>query len=130
MAGDTGRHQVWLGDADHLYHFVEGTLYSRWYERAWWLYHDGSLFPNTWNWHSFWNITALLAIVLAFMNIIPIPGLDGGHIVITLWEMITRKPVNDKVLDVIQKIGLGLLIALLVVANGDDLLRLFNGWFM
>ena len=90
----------------------------------------GSLFPNTWNWHSFWNITALLAIVLAFMNIIPIPGLDGGHIVITLWEMITRKPVNDKVLDVIQKIGLGLLIALLVVANGNDLLRLFNGWFM
>ena len=90
----------------------------------------GSLFPNTWNWHSFWNITALLAILLAFMNIIPIPGLDGGHIVITLWEMITRKPVNDKVLDVIQKIGLGLLIALLVVANGNDLLRLFNGWFM
>ena len=90
----------------------------------------GSIFPNTWDWHSFWNITALLAIVLAFMNIIPIPGLDGGHIVLTLWEMITRKPLNDKALDVIQKIGLGLLIALLVVANGNDLLRLFNGWFM
>ena len=88
----------------------------------------GSMFPNTWNWHSFWNITALLAIVLAFMNIIPIPGLDGGHIVITLWEMITRKPVNEKVLNVIQNIGLALLIALLVVANGNDLLRLFDGW--
>ena len=88
----------------------------------------GSLFPNTWDWYSFWNITALLAIVLAFMNIIPIPGLDGGHIVITLWEMITRKPVDEKVLDVIQKIGLGLLIALLVVANGNDLIRVFNGW--
>ena len=90
----------------------------------------GSLFPDTWDWHSFWNITALLAVVLAFMNIIPIPGLDGGHIVITLWEMITRKPVNEKVLDVIQKIGLGLLLALLVVANGNDLIRVFNGWFL
>ncbi|MBR3414132.1 MAG: RIP metalloprotease RseP [Bacteroidales bacterium] len=89
----------------------------------------GSLFPNTWEWHSFWNITALLAIVLAFMNIIPIPGLDGGHIVITLWEMITRRPVNDKVLNVIQNIGLALLILLLVVANGNDLVRVFNGWF-
>lgn len=90
----------------------------------------GSLFPDTWDWYSFWNITALLAVVLAFMNIIPIPGLDGGHIVITLWEMITRKPVNEKVLDVIQKIGLGLLLALLVVANGNDLIRVFNGWFL
>lgn len=89
----------------------------------------GSLFPNTWEWHSFWNITALLAIVLAFMNIIPIPGLDGGHIVITLWEMITRRPVNDKVLNMIQNIGLALLILLLVVANGNDLVRVFNGWF-
>ena len=89
----------------------------------------GSLFPNTWEWHSFWNITALLAIVLAFMNLIPIPGLDGGHIVITLWEMITRRPVNDKVLNVIQNIGLALLLLLLVVANGNDLVRVFNGWF-
>ena len=89
----------------------------------------GSLFPSTWEWQSFWNITALLAIVLAFMNIIPIPGLDGGHIVITLWEMITRRPVNDKVLNVIQNIGLVLLLLLLVVANGNDLVRVFNGWY-
>ena len=89
----------------------------------------GSMFPNTWDWYSFWNITALLAIILAFMNIIPIPGLDGGHLVITIWEMITRKPVNEKVLTVIQNIGLVLLLLLLVVANGNDLIRLFNGWF-
>ena len=89
----------------------------------------GSLFPSSWEWQSFWNITALLAIVLAFMNIIPIPGLDGGHIVITLWEMITRRPVNDKVLNVIQNIGLVLLLLLLVVANGNDLVRVFNGWY-
>ncbi len=88
-----------------------------------------SLFPDTWDWLRFWNLTALLAVVLAFMNIIPIPGLDGGHIVITLWEMITRKPVNEKVLNVIQNIGLVLLLILLVIANGNDLFRLFTGWF-
>ena len=62
------------------------------------------------------------------MNIIPIPGLDGGHIVITLWEMITRRPVNEKVLNVIQNIGLVLLLLLLVIANGNDLIKVFNGW--
>lgn len=87
-----------------------------------------SLFPDTWDWYRFWNLTALLAVVLAFMNIIPIPGLDGGHIVITLWEMITRKPVSEKVLTVIQNIGLVLLLLLLVVANGNDLIKLFNNW--
>jgi regulator of sigma E protease len=60
------------------------------------------------------------------MNIIPIPGLDGGHIVITLWEMITRRPVNEKVLNVIQNIGLVLLLLLLVIANGNDLIKVFN----
>ena len=89
----------------------------------------GSMFPETWDWYRFWTLTALLAVILAFMNIIPIPGLDGGHIVITLWEMITGKEVNEKVLNVIQNIGLALLLLLLVVANGNDLIRLFNGWF-
>lgn len=87
-----------------------------------------SLFPDTWDWLRFWNLTALLAVVLAFMNIIPIPGLDGGHLVITLWEMITRKPVNEKVLSVVQNIGLALLLLLLVVANGNDLIKVFGGW--
>ena len=89
----------------------------------------GSLFPDTWDWLRFWNLTAMLALVLAFMNIIPIPGLDGGHIVITLWEIVTGKPVSDKVLNVIQYVGLGLLLLLLVVANGNDLFRLFRGMF-
>ena len=88
-----------------------------------------SLFPDTWDGFRFWNLTALLALILAFMNIIPIPGLDGGHIVLTLWEMVTRKPVNEKVLDVIQKIGIAILLLLLIVANGNDLFRLFTGWF-
>ncbi len=86
-----------------------------------------TLFPNHWDWYAFWNITALLAIVLAFMNIIPIPGLDGGHIVITLWEMVTRRPANEKVLNIIQNIGLILLLLLLVIANGNDLIKVFTG---
>lgn len=89
----------------------------------------GSLFPETWDWLRFWDMTALLALILAFMNIIPIPGLDGGHIVITLWEMVTRREANEKVLNVIQNIGMVLLLLLLVVANGNDLIRIFNGWF-
>lgn len=89
----------------------------------------GSMFPKEWDWLRFWDLTALLALVLAFMNIIPIPGLDGGHIVITLYEMITRRKASEKVLDVIQRVGMILLLLLLIVANGNDLIRLFNGWF-
>lgn len=89
----------------------------------------GSLYSDQWDWYRFWSMTALLALVLAFMNIIPIPGLDGGHIVVTLFEMVTRKEVNEKVLTVIQNIGMILLLLLLVVANGNDLIRIFNGWF-
>lgn len=82
-----------------------------------------SIFPDDWNWQAFWNITALLALILAFMNIIPIPGLDGGHIVFTLWEMISGKKPSDKFLNVVQNIGMWLLLALMLLANGNDLLR-------
>jgi regulator of sigma E protease len=83
----------------------------------------GGLFPDKWSWYSFWTITALLALILAFMNVIPIPGLDGGHILFTLWEIITRRKPSDKFLDVAQSVGMVLLLALLVVANGNDILR-------
>lgn len=89
----------------------------------------GSIFPETWNWYSFWNITALLAVILAFMNIIPIPGLDGGHIVFTLWEMVTRRKPSEKFLTVAQNIGMFLLLLLLLLANGNDVWRLIRGWF-
>ncbi|MBR6843923.1 MAG: RIP metalloprotease RseP [Bacteroidales bacterium] len=82
-----------------------------------------SIFPDYWDWHAFWNITALLALILAFMNIIPIPGLDGGHIVFTLWEMITGKKPSDKFLNVVQNIGMWLLLALMILANGNDIMR-------
>lgn len=83
----------------------------------------GSMFPETWDWFRFWNITAFLAIILAFMNIIPIPGLDGGHIIFTLWEIITRRKPSDKFLETAQTIGMILLLGLLILANGNDLLR-------
>ena len=89
----------------------------------------GSIFPETWNWYSFWNITALLAVILAFMNIIPIPGLDGGHILFTLWEMVTRRKPSEKFLNVAQNIGMILLLLLLVFANGNDIWRLIKGMF-
>jgi len=89
----------------------------------------GSLFPKTWDWFQFWNITAFLAVILAFMNVIPIPGLDGGHILFTLWEMVTRRKPSDKFLTYAQNVGMALLLALLVLANGNDLWRAIRGMF-
>lgn len=89
----------------------------------------GSLFPSQWNWYSFWNITAMLAVILAFMNIIPIPGLDGGHIVFTLWEMITHRKPSEKFLEYAQNVGMILLLLLMVLANGNDIWRWLRGKF-
>ena len=85
----------------------------------------GSIFPGEWNWLSFWNTTAFLSIILAVMNIIPIPGLDGGHSLFTLWEMITRRKPSDKFLEIAQYVGLFILLILLVYANGNDIYRFF-----
>ena len=82
-----------------------------------------SIFPDHWDWHSFWNITALLALILAFMNIIPIPGLDGGHILFTLWEIVSGRKPSEKFLTVAQNIGMWLLLALMILANGNDIMR-------
>lgn len=86
----------------------------------------GSIFPEAWNWYSFWNITALISIILAVMNLLPIPVLDGGHVLFTLWEIITRRKPNEKLLIVLQNIGFWLLMALVIYANGSDILRLFQ----
>jgi|TARA_R110002072_G_scaffold254433_17_gene413369 regulator of sigma E protease len=86
----------------------------------------GSIFPSTWSAESFWNITAFLSIMLGFMNLLPIPALDGGHVVFTLWEMITGRKPSDKFLEYAQVAGFILLIALLLFANGNDIFRLFN----
>ena len=85
----------------------------------------GNIFAPTWDWYWFWKMTALLSIILAVMNIIPIPGLDGGHMLFTLWEMITRRKVSEKVLTIAQYIGMGLILALVLFANGNDIYKLF-----
>ncbi len=85
----------------------------------------GSIFPGEWDWFSFWNTTAFLSIILAVMNIIPIPGLDGGHSLFTLWEIITRRKPSDKFLEIAQYVGLFILLALLIYANGNDIYRFF-----
>lgn len=86
----------------------------------------GSVFPETWNWLAFWNITALLSVILAVMNLLPIPVLDGGHVLFALWEIITRRKPGEKFMEIAQTIGFILLLLLLVYANGNDILNLFN----
>jgi len=83
----------------------------------------GSIFPSEFSWQTFWNITAFLSIMLGFMNLLPIPALDGGHVVFTLWEMITGKKPGDKFLEYAQIVGFVLLIMLLLFANGNDVYR-------
>ena len=83
----------------------------------------GSLFPSAWDWHQFWLMTAFLSIVLAFMNILPIPALDGGHVLFLLYEMITRRKPSENFMIKAEYIGFGLLILLMVVANLNDILR-------
>ena len=85
----------------------------------------GSLFPAEWDWHSFWMKTAFLSIILAFMNILPIPALDGGHVMFLLFEVIARRKPSDKFLEYAQVTGMFLLFALLIYANGNDIFRFF-----
>ena len=77
-----------------------------------------------WDWEVFWNITAFFSIVLAFMNLLPIPALDGGHVMFTLYEMITRRKPSEKFMEYAQIVGMILLFGLLIYANGNDLF----GW--
>jgi len=86
----------------------------------------GSIFPGVWDWQSFWNLTALLSIILAVMNILPIPALDGGHVMFLLYEVITGRKPSDKFLEYAQITGMVILFALLIFANGNDIIRLIR----
>ncbi|MCK5134702.1 MAG: RIP metalloprotease RseP [Bacteroidales bacterium] len=86
----------------------------------------GSIFSPTWDWQSFWNMTAFLSIILAIMNILPIPALDGGHVLFLLFEIITGKKPGDKFLEYAQIVGMVLLLSLLLYANLNDIIGLFN----
>lgn len=83
----------------------------------------GKMFPQTWDWEIFWNMTALLSVILAFMNFLPIPALDGGYVLFLIYEMITGKKPSDKFLEYAQTAGFFLLMGLLVFANGNDLFK-------
>jgi regulator of sigma E protease len=86
----------------------------------------GNIFPGVWDWQRFWNLTAFLSIILAVMNILPIPALDGGHVIFLLFEVITGRKPSDKFLEYAQIAGMILLLALLLYANGNDVLRLIR----
>jgi regulator of sigma E protease len=82
-----------------------------------------SQFPGTFDWQAFWMFTAFISVILAFMNLLPIPGLDGGYVIFLLWELITGRKVNDKVMEVATTVGLVLLLGLMLYANGMDILK-------
>ncbi|MDD4638855.1 MAG: site-2 protease family protein, partial [Bacteroidales bacterium] len=86
----------------------------------------GSIFPSSWVWEVFWNITAWLSIMLAVVNLIPIPALDGGHILFVLYEMITRRKPSDKFLEYAQIAGLIIILGLVFLSFGNDIYRLFK----
>jgi len=86
----------------------------------------GNIFPSVWDWESFWSLTAFLSIILAVMNILPIPALDGGHVLFLLYEIVTGRKPSDKFLEYAQIAGMILLFSLLIYANGNDLIKLFR----
>lgn len=83
----------------------------------------GNLFPAKWSWFAFWKMTAFLSVILAFMNILPIPALDGGHVMFLLYEVISGRKASEKVMEYAQMVGMFLLLALLLYANGMDIVR-------
>ncbi len=86
----------------------------------------GKIFPDHWNWENFWSLTAFLSLVLAVMNFLPIPGLDGGHAIFILYEMVTGRSPSHRFLIVAQLLGMGFLILLMLYANANDVIKLFH----
>jgi regulator of sigma E protease len=87
----------------------------------------GKIFPSEWNWQIFWLNTAMISVILAFMNILPIPALDGGHVVFLLYEMVTGREAPQKVLEYAQYVGIFLLLGLMLYANGNDIYKAVTG---
>ena len=86
----------------------------------------GKIFPGVWDWQSFWGLTAFLSIMLAIINILPIPALDGGHMVFLVYEMISGRKPSDKFMEYAQIVGMLFILALVVFANGNDIVKLFK----
>ena len=89
----------------------------------------GNIFPGTWDWYSFWNMTAFISIILAIMNLLPIPALDGGHVMFLFGEIITGRKPGEKFLEYAQIAGMILLLALVLYANANDIIKMINGTF-
>jgi len=89
----------------------------------------GKIFPDVWDWEAFWNLTAFLSIILAVMNLLPIPALDGGHVAFLMYEIVTRRKPSDKFLEYAQYVGLCIVLLLLIYANGNDIIRLVKDLF-
>ena len=85
----------------------------------------GNIFPSVWDWRAFWELTAMLSIILGVMNLLPIPALDGGHVMFLLYEVITRRKPNEKFMENAQIVGMFFLLFLLLFANINDILKLF-----
>ncbi len=88
-----------------------------------------SIFPGEWDWERFWRLTAFLSIMLAIPNVLPIPALDGGHVMFLLYEIVARRKPNDKFMEYAQVVGMILIFALLIYANGNDIIKWINGDF-
>jgi regulator of sigma E protease len=86
----------------------------------------GNIFPNVWDWQKFWLLTAFLSIALGFANVLPIPALDGGHALFATFELITRKRLSDNFLLVVQYFGMYILFGLMILAQLNDILRIFG----
>jgi regulator of sigma E protease len=86
----------------------------------------GSIFPSTWDWQAFWHLTAFLSIMLAVLNVLPIPALDGGYVMFLFYEIIFRRKPSDKFMEYAQIVGMVILFALLLFANGNDIMKLFR----
>lgn len=88
----------------------------------------GNIFPGIWDWHAFWNLTAFLSLILAIMNVLPIPALDGGHVLFLVYEMVSGRKPGDKFLEYAQIGGMFLLLGLLILANANDIIKVIHQW--
>ncbi len=86
----------------------------------------GNIFPGKWDWRIFWNMTAFLSIMLAVLNVLPIPALDGGHVLFLLFEIVTGRKASDKFMEIAQIVGMIMLLALVLYANGNDIIKIFT----
>jgi hypothetical protein len=85
-----------------------------------------NIFPGYWNWHSFWELTALISIMLAVVNILPIPALDGGHVLFLLYEVVTRRKPGEKFMEYAQITGMIFIFGLFILANVNDIIKFFG----